>query len=50
MCTWKKRRGAGGKFLLKRYGNVFLETMTAEMYLDVLSFLSCNFPLLFPNL
>lgn len=33
-----------------RYSNVFLETMTAEIYLEVLSFLNSNFPLLFPDL
>lgn len=31
----KKSRGANGKFLRMRYGNVFLETMAAEIYLEV---------------
>lgn len=41
-------RLVGNSFLI-RLSLVFLETMT-EVYLEALSFLGCNFPLLFSNL
>lgn len=41
--------GAVGNSFLIRLSLVFLETMT-EVYLEALSFLGCNFPLLFSNL
>lgn len=41
--------GAVGNSFLIRLSLVFLETMT-KVYLEALSFLGCNFPLLFSNL
>jgi hypothetical protein len=46
----KRKERLRRKFLLISSGTEFLETMTAEMYLGVLSLLSCHFPLLFPTL